>query len=88
MDDTLFIGKNYLKKVLDLSSDILCSDKSKQLFFRSRMFFRIRQLNRDLHDQNQSTVKTGRCQKQFNKKLFFKVLVWNQVFHEVYKIPA
>lgn len=61
--DSLFIGKKYLKKLLDLSTEISCSDKSKQLFFRSRMFFRIKQLNRDLHNQNQSTIKKRKVTK-------------------------
>lgn len=48
--DSLFICKNYLKKLEDMASSVLCSVKEKKLFFRSRMFFRMRQLNRDIQN--------------------------------------
>lgn len=46
--DSLLISKNYLKKLVEMSSHVLCEEKTKLLFFRSRMFFRMRQLNHDL----------------------------------------
>lgn len=48
--DNLFISRNYLKKLLAMSTSVLCPEKSKLLFFRSRMFFRMRQLNQDIHN--------------------------------------
>lgn len=48
--DTLFITKCYLKKLIDASSSFSCSEETKRLFFRSRMYFRIKKLNQDLHN--------------------------------------
>ena len=49
--DNLFTCKGYLAKLLQLSSHIDCGDKIKTLFFRSRMFFRMRTLNKSLQDK-------------------------------------
>lgn len=42
---SLLIKKNYLKDLLDKSSTVGCSIAAKKIFFKSRMYFRIRQLN-------------------------------------------
>lgn len=44
--DTIFITKNYINNLMLRSSDIECSEKAKRLFFRSRMYFRMKELNR------------------------------------------
>ncbi|KAL1517342.1 hypothetical protein ABEB36_001117 [Hypothenemus hampei] len=49
--DTLKCCKNYLKTLLELSTNINCNEAVKKLFFRCRMFFRIRHLNKDLSDK-------------------------------------
>ncbi|KAL1514352.1 hypothetical protein ABEB36_003621 [Hypothenemus hampei] len=41
-------NKNYLHNLMSKSVHVLCSDKAKRLFFRSRMYFRIKELNRSL----------------------------------------
>lgn len=46
--------KPYIKTLINLAKDINCSDKMKILFFRSRMFFRIKYLNYSLKDSNNS----------------------------------
>lgn len=44
--NSLFITKNYIQQLMDKSRDIECSEKAKRLFFRSRMYFRIKELNK------------------------------------------
>lgn len=62
--DTLLITKNYLRKLLDVSSSISCSEKTKRLFFRSRMYFRIKTLNQDLY--NSTICKKRKITKIIN----------------------
>ncbi|XP_036328559.1 uncharacterized protein LOC118740912 [Rhagoletis pomonella] len=50
----LYICKDYLKKHLDLSSHVNCSQKVKELFFRARMYFRIRSLNKSIVENQYS----------------------------------
>ncbi|KAL1489510.1 hypothetical protein ABEB36_013468 [Hypothenemus hampei] len=47
--DTILISKNYLHNLMSKSVHVLCYDKAKRLFFRSRMYFRIKELNRSLN---------------------------------------
>nr|AGL76355.1 transposase [Drosophila buzzatii] len=44
--DSLLITENYLKKHIEEASSVNINMKAKQLFFRSRMYFTIRKLNR------------------------------------------
>lgn len=46
--DGLLITTGFLKKHLEEASEIDCSEKVKKLFFRARMFFLIRKLNREI----------------------------------------
>lgn len=46
--DDIIITKNYLKTLLELAQDVPVNGEVKSLFFRSRMYFRIRNLNSDL----------------------------------------
>jgi len=46
----LFISKNYLGQHLQQAAGIECNLKVKKLFFRSRMYFRMRILNKELAD--------------------------------------
>lgn len=48
---------NFIKNLLLKSTNIDCPMKAKQLFFRSRMFFRIKELNRLLKDKTSSKRK-------------------------------
>lgn len=43
--NTISIQSNYLKNLLNLSSNIDCDELVKKTFFRSRMYFRIKKLN-------------------------------------------
>lgn len=40
------------------NTTIICSEKAKLLFFRSRMYFRIKSLNRDLHNETVHRKRT------------------------------
>lgn len=44
----LLITKGYLSQLLETSSAVQCEETVKKLFFRSRMYFRIRKLNENL----------------------------------------
>ena len=57
----LHISKNYLKNLMQISSSISCSEKAKLLFYRCRMYFRIRDLNREL---NNATLSRKRKMKK------------------------
>lgn len=46
--NSLFITKNFLKIHLEEASHIQCNEKVKKLFFRARMFFLIRKLNKEI----------------------------------------
>lgn len=48
--DSLLISTNYLKFLENAANEIEGNNKVKTLFFRSRMYFRIRQLNQNLRD--------------------------------------
>lgn len=52
----LLIGPQYLTKHLMEAKSILCSEKIKKLFFRCRMYFKIRRLNNEIL-QNQYKLK-------------------------------
>lgn len=52
--DSIFVCKEYLSNLLNLSSHIDCGNKIKILFFRSRMYFRIRTLNKSFQDKSLS----------------------------------
>ena len=43
---------NFISDLVLKSSHVDCPDKAKRLFFGSRMFFRIKELNRALKDQS------------------------------------
>lgn len=61
--DGLLITNGFLKKHLEEASHIQCSDKIKKLFFRARMFFLIRKLNKEI-------IETANSRKRkFNKIL-------------------
>lgn len=55
--DGLATGNNYIKNLLTQSSNVFCPIKAKRLFFRSRMFFRIRELNNALKCKPTTTKK-------------------------------
>lgn len=57
----LLIAHQYIKTHLLESEYILCAEKVKKLFFRCRMYFKIRALNNDIL-QNQYKLK-----RKFNK---------------------
>lgn len=46
--DTLLVCKNYIKNLVSKSVHVDCSDSAKNLFFRSRMYFRLKELNKSL----------------------------------------
>lgn len=48
--DGLLITNGFLKKHMEEAVSIQCSEKVKKLFFRARMYFLIRKLNRDLFE--------------------------------------
>lgn len=48
--ESLLVTNNYLKKHMEQANYIDCDDKIKSLFFRSRMYFKIRKLNQELFD--------------------------------------
>lgn len=48
--ESIVCKKGYIKSLLQLSKHIELTEKAKQIFFRSRMFFRIRILNKNLAD--------------------------------------
>lgn len=50
----ILICKGYIQNLLTKASHIECSDKVKKLFFRSRMYFRMRKLNKELLDNKLS----------------------------------
>lgn len=50
--DDLLIRKGYLSNLLALASHVDCSDNIKTLFFRSRMYFRMRVINKKLQDKS------------------------------------
>lgn len=52
--DSLHICKGYIQNLLTKSSQINCSEKVKKLFFRSRMYFRMRKLNQNLFEMSLS----------------------------------
>lgn len=60
--DDLATKKNYMQELLSLSSNITCSEKAKKTFYRCRMYFRMRQLNKNIADQQRS-------RKRKNKKI-------------------
>lgn len=53
----LAIGGNFIHNLLIKSSRIDCPEKAKRLFFRSRMFFRMRELNTELKAKKASKRK-------------------------------
>lgn len=60
--DNLLISANYIKNLLEKSRAIHCSDKVKNLFFRCRMFFKIKQLNSTINTSSMS-VKSKKNKK-------------------------
>lgn len=52
--DGLLIKKQFLKSLVDQAHHIDCDEKKKNLFFRSRLYFKIRKLNQDLIDTARS----------------------------------
>lgn len=55
--DTILISKFYLENLLKKSASVNCSDAAKKLFFRSRMYFRLRHLNKTLQDRTVSNKR-------------------------------
>jgi len=55
--DSILICKGYLLKLLNLSGHVTCNDKIKTLFFKSRMYFRLRLLNKALEDKTLSNKR-------------------------------
>lgn len=53
----LFISKDYLKNLFHRSLEVDCSESVKKLFFKCRMYFRIRELNKTLLDKSKSRKK-------------------------------
>lgn len=51
-DGGIMIQKGFIKHLLNLSEHIECDDEVKKIFFRSRMYFRIRHLNKEMFDVN------------------------------------
>lgn len=58
----LVAGPNFIKTLLMRSESIPCPEKAIRLFFRSRMFFRIKELNRSMKEK-----KT--CKRKWTKIL-------------------
>lgn len=52
--NTLNCKENYINGLLDLSRDIEGSDKMKRLFFRCKMYFRMKTMNKKLTDSSSS----------------------------------
>ena len=50
LGDSLLISKKILALHMEKAAAIDCSHKVKKLFFRSRMYFRIRKLNKEIVD--------------------------------------
>lgn len=46
--DTIAVMHNFIGNLMSKSKDVKCSEKAKLLFFRSRMYFRLRELNQSL----------------------------------------
>lgn len=53
----LLISKHYLKNLFDRSVEVHCSDSVKKLFFKCRIYFRLRELNKALLDKTKSRKK-------------------------------
>ena len=51
-DDDLEPGTNFIGQLMDLADTVHCESKIKKLFFRARMFFRIRNLNKELKENS------------------------------------
>lgn len=47
--DSILVTKNYLAKLMSKSVNVDCSEAAKKLFFISRMYFRIKELNKSLN---------------------------------------
>lgn len=58
--DSLLVTSDFLKMHIELASEINCHMKIKKLFFRARMFFVIRKLNREIL-QNSYKLKRKFC---------------------------
>lgn len=58
--DTLLIAKDFLKLHIEQASNINCNIKVKKLFFRARMYFLIRNLNKEIL-QNSYKLKRKFC---------------------------
>lgn len=67
----LLVRKGYLTNLLTLASQVDCSDNIKSLFFRSRMYFRMRVINKELQDR--SVAKSEKCLKLQHNSFFFFV---------------
>lgn len=65
--DSLLISKTYLKHLLSLATAIPCNDSIKTLFFRSRMYFRIKKLNKELFTNKISTMKQSTRKRKCTK---------------------
>lgn len=52
--DYINLDKAYISKLIEQSTNVNCSYKVKELFFRSRMFFKIKKLNSNLHNKNKT----------------------------------
>lgn len=63
--DSLLITKNYIQKLLNSSASVSGSEDCKKLFFRTRMYFRIKSLNAELH--NSAITRKKKLQKLLNK---------------------
>lgn len=49
-NEGLLITEGFLKKHIELAQKIDCSEKIKKIFFRARMYFKIRTLNHELRE--------------------------------------
>lgn len=50
-NDRLLISKNYLHTLLNKAAAITCAEKVKKLFFRARMYFRMKGFNEEIRKQ-------------------------------------
>lgn len=52
--EKILFQKNFLDDLINKAQNVECSEKVKRLFFRSRMYFRLRDLNKKMKDDNLS----------------------------------
>lgn len=65
---SLFISSKYIATLLDLTKDVECGINIKKLFFKSRMYFRIRSLNKNIIESKRLPYKRKLDSSQEDKK--------------------